>query len=178
MAVTFTTTILKDDNTNATGIVIPAEAMAALGPQKRPRVIVSLNGYTYRSTVAVFGTVFMLGLSQARREESGLRAGDPVEVILDLDREPPTLAVPADLRAALAAQAGASAAFDTLAFSRRKEWSGRSKRPKRRKPGRAGSPGSSPNWARPDRPRAEAQQAPRRAARGLLCPRQGSRGRR
>jgi hypothetical protein len=122
MAVTFTTTLLKADDLNATGISVPPEVIAALGPQKRPAVTVSLNGYTYRTTIAPFGDVFMLPVSQAHRAAAGLRPGETVEVTLALDVEPRTVEVPEDLRAALAAQAGASTAFDALAFSKRKEF--------------------------------------------------------
>lgn len=119
--VTFTTTIMKAQSKNATGISIPAEAIAALGPQKRPSVKVTLNDYAYRSTVAVYGDEFLLPLSAAHREAAGLEAGEQVKVTLELDQAPRTVEVPDDLRTALAAQAGVVAAFDALSFSQRKE---------------------------------------------------------
>ena len=121
MAVTFSTTILKAEGKNATGISIPAEVMAALGMQKKPKVTVSLNGYTYRSTVAAYGDTFLLPLSQAHRDAAGLQAGEQVTVTLELDTEPRTVDVPSDLQAALSEKAGATEAFDALAFSQRKE---------------------------------------------------------
>ncbi len=121
MGVTFTTTLLKDSEVNATGISVPADVIAALGTQKRPKVRVSLNGYTYRSTVAVFGDVFMLPVSQAHREAAGIAPGDRVEVTLEPDLEPRTVDVPADLMVALSEKAGALEAFEGLAFSKRKE---------------------------------------------------------
>ena len=122
MAETFTTTILQAEDVNATGIRIPSEVIAALGTHKRPRVVVSLNGYTYRSTVAPFGDVFMLPLSQEHRAASGLKPGDEVEVTIALDLEPRTVEVPEDLAAALSARPGATEAFEGLAYSRRKEF--------------------------------------------------------
>lgn len=122
MAVTFTTTLEKAEGLNATGIRIPAEVVAALGTQKRPKVKVTVNGYTYRNTVAVFGDVFMVGVSQAHREASGLQAGDQIEVTLELDTEPRTVEIPKDLVMALSEKSGATEAFDNLAFSRRKEF--------------------------------------------------------
>lgn len=121
MKVTFNTTLLKDQEKNATGISVPAEAIAALGAQKRPKVIVSLNGYTYRSTVAAYGDVFMLPLSQERRAAAGVEAGDHVEVTLELDVEPRTVHIPEDLALALSEKPGATAAFDALSYSIRKE---------------------------------------------------------
>ncbi len=121
MKTTFTTTILLDDKVNATGIRVPAEAIAALGGKKKPPVIVSINGFTYRSTVAAYGAGYMLPLSQERRAAAGVAPNDVVEVTLELDTEPRTVEVPDDLGAALAAKRGALAAFDALAYSTRKE---------------------------------------------------------
>jgi hypothetical protein len=121
MAVTFTTRIFQAEGKNATGIVIPAEAIAALGKSKKPGVKATFNGYTYRSTVGVYGDTFLLPFSAEHREASGLKAGDEVEVILELDTEPRTVEVPEDLVAALS-EAGVKEIFDTVAFSRRKEY--------------------------------------------------------
>ena len=63
MKATFTTTVMQEEGMNATGIPVPADAVAAMGAGKKPKVTVSLNGYTYRSTVAAYGDVFMLPLS-------------------------------------------------------------------------------------------------------------------
>ena len=122
MKATFITTVLKDEHVNATGLPVPAEAVAALGSHKRPRVKVTLLGYTYRSSIAAYGDVFMLPLSAEHREAAGVKAGDPVEVTIELDLEPRTVEVPADLAAALAEKPGAAAAFAALAFSLRKEY--------------------------------------------------------
>ena len=121
MKVTFIAQIQQAEGKNATGIRVPAEVVAELGKQKRPPVIVHLAGYSYSSTVAAYSDVFMLPLSQEHRVTAGLAAGDEVEVTLELDERPRTIAVPEDLTAALAAQPGATAAFDGLAFSARKE---------------------------------------------------------
>jgi hypothetical protein len=117
----FIATILQEQGMNATGISVPAEAVAALGAGKRPKVTVSLNGYTYRSTVAAYGDVFMLPLSAEHRTAAGVKAGDEVEVALELDTAPRTVEVPEDLAAALAAKPGAAAAFDALSYTMRKE---------------------------------------------------------
>jgi hypothetical protein len=122
MKATFTTTILKDDKVNATGLPVPAEAVAAMGKGKKPPVVVTLNGYSYRSTVAAYGDVFMLPLSAEHRQAAGVNAGDQVEVTIELDTAPRTVAVPDDLAVALAEKPGATAAFDKLAPSMRKEY--------------------------------------------------------
>lgn len=122
MAVTFTTTLFQAEGKNATGIEVPADVVAALGKGKKPPVTVRFNGYTYRSTIAAYGDVFLLPVSAEHRQAAGVQAGDELEVTLELDTEPRTVEVPADLAAALAQQPGAAAAFDALAYSRRKEF--------------------------------------------------------
>jgi hypothetical protein len=122
MAETFTTTIQKAEGLNATGIRVPPEVITALGSGKKPKVKITLNGYTYRSTVAAYqGDVFMLPLNQEHRAAAGVEAGDEVEVTLELDTEPRTVEVPDDLAAALAEKPGAREAFDALSYTMRKE---------------------------------------------------------
>jgi hypothetical protein len=105
---------------NNTGIEIPTDVVAALGVGKRPPVVVNVNGFEYRSTVAPMGGRFLLPFSAARRQESGIKGGDAIDVELTLDTAPRTVDVPADLRAALDASAPAAAAWGTLSNSNRK----------------------------------------------------------
>lgn len=121
MKATYTTTILKDDEKNATGIPVLAEVIAALGAGKRPPVVVHIGGHSYRSTVAAYGDVYMLPLSQAHRTAAGVEAGQSVEITLELDTQPRTVDVPDDLAAALAEPPGLREAFDALSYSARKE---------------------------------------------------------
>ncbi len=122
MKTTYTTTVWKDKHMNATALPVPAEAVAALGKGKRHPVKVSLNGFTYRTTIAVFGGEFMLPLSAENREAAGVKADDQVEITLELDTEPRTVVVPNDLAAALSGKQGAKPEFDALAYSVRKEY--------------------------------------------------------
>jgi len=122
MKTTFTTYVWKDKEMNATALPVPAEAVAALGKGKRHPVKVSLNGYTYRTTIAVFGGLFMLPLSAENREAAGVKAAHKVEITLELDTEPRTVIVPKDLAAALSKKRRAKAEFDTLSYSVRKEY--------------------------------------------------------
>ena len=116
----FMTAIMQAEGMNATGIVVPVEVVAKLGQGKKPKVVVSLKGYSYRSTVAVMGGKFMLPLAKEHRDKAGVKAGDKVEVSLEPDAAPREVAVPKDLAAALK-KAGAQATFEKLAFTHRKE---------------------------------------------------------
>lgn len=118
---TFVTTIIQAEGKNATGLPIPAEAVTALGSHKKPPVKVTLRGYTYQSTIAAYGEVFMLPLSAEHRQAAGVKAGEEVEVTLELDTTPRTVTIPADLAQALAEHPGLTAQFEALAYSIRKE---------------------------------------------------------
>ena len=111
----FRTTVAGSGGT--TGIVVPAEAIEELGAGGRPPVHVELDGYAYRSTVAVMGGQHMLSVSAAVRAATGLSAGDPVRVRLTVADTPREVDVPPDLAAALAADPQAGAFFATLSNS-------------------------------------------------------------
>ena len=105
----------------ATGILVPPEVVAALGASKRPAVRVTINGHSYRSTVAPRGGVFMLPLSAEHRLAAGIAAGDEVEVALELDTEPRTVTLPADFAEALDRDADARRFFDGLSYSHQRQ---------------------------------------------------------
>jgi antitoxin component of MazEF toxin-antitoxin module len=116
----FRTMILQSGRT-ATGIQVPDEVVQALGAGKRPAVKVTVNGYTYRSTVAVMGGASMISLSAEHRAAAGVAGGQEVEVDIDLDTGPREVSVPADLAAALDAEPAARRTFDGLSYSN-KSW--------------------------------------------------------
>jgi hypothetical protein len=101
----------------ATGFRVPADVVAALGHGKRPPVRVTINGYTYRNTVAVYGDEYLIGVSAEHRAKAGVEAGDVLDVDLELDDQPREVVVPADLAAALDADASAKRAFEALSYS-------------------------------------------------------------
>ncbi len=105
----------------ATGMQVPPEIVEALGAGKRPAVTVTLNGYTYRSTVAPMGGVFMLPVSAEVRAAAGVKAGDEVDVHVELDSAPREVAVPADFQAALDADPDAKSAFEQLSYSNKRQ---------------------------------------------------------
>lgn len=120
MVRSFITTIDLNGKT-ATGFRVPVDVAAALGPARRPRVRVTINGHTYRSTVAVYGGVSMLPLSAANRSAAGVKAGDTVEVTLEPDTEPRVVEIPDPLADALAGHPGALEAFRALSYSKQRE---------------------------------------------------------
>ena len=116
MAATFRATIHQNGKA-ATGIPVPPEVIDELGSGRRPAVRVTLNGYTYRSSVGSMGGVFMLPVSAEVRERAGVAAGDELDVHLEVDGEPRAVVLPDDFRAALDREPEARTFFDGLSYS-------------------------------------------------------------
>jgi hypothetical protein len=114
--VKFTTTVEAAGKT-ATGLEVPAEIVEKLGAGKRPKVAVTLNGHTYRTSIGVMGGRSLIPVSAEVRAASGVAAGELVEVEVIVDDAPREVAVPPDLTAALDAEPGAAAAFAALSYS-------------------------------------------------------------
>jgi hypothetical protein len=116
------TTTLDPAGKNAAGFRVPREVVEALGKGKRPPVIVTINGYSYRNTVAVYGDEFLIGVAQEHRGPAGVTPGDVIEVDLQLDTAPRVVEVPADLAAALDAAPEAKLAFEALSYSNKRRY--------------------------------------------------------
>jgi hypothetical protein len=119
--VRFRATVLLGGKT-ATGIEVPEPVVAALGSSKRPPVSVTINGYTYRSTVASMSGRFMIGVSADVREKAGVAAGDEIDVVIELDTKPREVEVPADFAKAMKRDPKAKKQFDGLSFSSKRRF--------------------------------------------------------
>jgi hypothetical protein len=104
-----------------TGIAVPPEVVDGLGGGKRPKVTVTINGKTYRSSVASMGGRFMVGVSAENRSLTGVSGGDVVDVDLELDSAPRVIEVPEDFAAALEVVPDAKAAFHRLSYSHQRQ---------------------------------------------------------
>jgi hypothetical protein len=128
----FRTTVTLGGKT-ATGLQVPDDVVTALGAGKRPPVVVTVGGHTFRTTVAPMGGASWIPLSAEHREAAGVRAGEEVDVVVEHDPAPREVTVPDDL--AMAMDDRVRAAFDGLAPSHRKEgvrWVAEARKPETR----------------------------------------------
>ncbi|MFB9833996.1 YdeI/OmpD-associated family protein [Actinoallomurus acaciae] len=117
----FRATVQLDGKT-ATGIDVPAEVMEALGGGRRPAVKVTMNGHTYSSTIGTMRGVAKIPLSAENRKAAEVKAGDEVDVEVELDDSPREVAVPDDLAQALHGDEEAERFFEGLSPSRKKAY--------------------------------------------------------
>jgi hypothetical protein len=108
---------LESHGGNTAGFVVPEEIVEGLGGGRRPKVTVTVNGHTWRSSIASMGGQMLLGVSLANREAAGVRAGEVLDVDGELETAPRTVDVHPVLAEALAADPEAKAAWDALSYS-------------------------------------------------------------
>lgn len=101
-------------------IPLDFDPKAVFGKVRAP-VRVTLNGHSYRSTIATMGGPPCVPLRKSNREAAGLEGGETIEVRLDLDEAPREVEPPADLVSALEASPPAWERWQSLSYSHRKE---------------------------------------------------------
>ena len=114
---TFTATIVRSEG--SCYIPLTFDPKAVFGKIRAP-VRVTLNGYTFRSTIAAMSGPPCIPLRKSNQEAAGLDGIDTIDVRLDLDTEPRVVKPPADLVEALKA----SSAWDRwqeLSFTHQRE---------------------------------------------------------
>jgi Bacteriocin-protection, YdeI or OmpD-Associated/Domain of unknown function (DUF1905) len=113
---------LELDGKTATGIAVPDEVIVGLGAGKRPRVTVTLRGYTFRTAVGSMNGVAKIPVSAEARAAAQVSAGQEVEVTVEVDTAPRVVEIPDDLAAALGEAPAARSFYDGLSPSRQKAY--------------------------------------------------------
>jgi regulator of protease activity HflC (stomatin/prohibitin superfamily) len=99
---------------------VPFDVKEEFG-KARPPVKVSVNGYSYRSTVSVYGGKYYLPVRRERREEASLKAGDIIRVTVALDTQVRTVKPPPELSAAFKKNNAAKERWERLSYTHKKE---------------------------------------------------------
>jgi hypothetical protein len=115
---TFKTTIVREGS--MCFIPLTFDPKEVFGRVRAP-VKVTLNGYTYRSTIAAMGGPPCIPLRRSHREAAGLEGHEVLEVRLDLDTQKREVKPPADLVRALKASAPAWDRWRALSYSHQRE---------------------------------------------------------
>jgi hypothetical protein len=126
MAIEFTSVLLQAEGMSATGIPVPDDVVEKLGGAKNAAVSVGVRKsgsgtewFRYPISIATRNGGYIMSFSSANRAASGLVAGDPLEITVELDALPRTVEIPDDLRVALLS-AGTLDTFLALSSSHQK----------------------------------------------------------
>jgi hypothetical protein len=103
------------------GLVVPEKIVASLGTEKRPPVIVTINGHQWPTRVAHLRGRYLIGLSNAHRSAAGVEIGDTVTVDITLDTSTREAVIPADLAKALRQNAGTKQVFEKKTVSQQRQ---------------------------------------------------------
>jgi hypothetical protein len=101
-------------------IPVPFDPAPLFGKVRAP-VKVTLNGYTYRSTIASMGDGPCIPLRKSNREAAGLEGGETLDVTLTLDTEKREVKPPPDFVKALKAAPPAWDRWRELSYSHQRE---------------------------------------------------------
>jgi hypothetical protein len=118
MRKTFKTTIVRDGS--MCFIPVTFDPKPVFGKVRAP-VKVTLNGYTYRSTIASMGDGPCLPLRRSNREAAGLQGTETLRVTLELDTDARKVTPPADFAKALRAAPPAWDRWRELSYSHQRE---------------------------------------------------------
>jgi Bacteriocin-protection, YdeI or OmpD-Associated/Domain of unknown function (DUF1905) len=114
---TFRTTIVREGA--MCFIPLPFDPKPVFGKVRAP-VKVTLNGYTYRSTIAAMGGPPCIPLRRSNREAAGLEGRETLEVRVAFDMEKREVKAPADFLRALKG-AGALERWRAFSYSHQRE---------------------------------------------------------
>ena len=102
-------------------IPVPFDPKPLFGKVRAP-VRVTLNGYTYRSTIAAMGGTVCIPLRRSNREAAGLKGGEILDVQIALDKQERRVTPPSDLVSALKAAPPAWDHWRELSFTHQREY--------------------------------------------------------
>lgn len=108
---------LESSGKNTAGFEVPESVVEELAGGGHPKVAVTINGFTFRTSIAKMGGRYLLGVSAERRKEANVEAGQVLDVEIALDTAPRQVEVPDDLAAAFTANPQAKQFWDTLSYS-------------------------------------------------------------
>ena len=98
---------------------LPFDTRDVWGKAKVP-VKVTINGYTWRSTVGTRGGIQYIVVNTAARAGAGVKAGDIVTIMLEPDAEKREIEIPTPLQKALGVRL--TRTLNSLSFSHKKEF--------------------------------------------------------
>jgi hypothetical protein len=111
----------KHEGMEATGITIPFDVEEVFGAKRCP-VKVWVNGVEHRSTIHRYGGIYMMAVPKRFRDAAGIKANETITVEMERDTEERIVEPPEDLAEALKKNKDASAVWEKLSYTHKKEY--------------------------------------------------------
>jgi len=103
-------------------VPVPRDVAAKLGLEGMPKIQAVIAGQPYRGSLMPMGDgTYCLGVLKSIQEAAGVRSGDSVDILLELDTTPRTVEPPPDLARALESDTKMAARWEKLSFTNKKE---------------------------------------------------------
>ena len=102
---------------------VPFDVHKVFGTHARVAVAGTINGFPFRNSLMPEGDgTHSMMVNKALQSGAGIKVGDMVTVVMDIDREKRVVKVPAELAAALSSNPEAKTMYETLSASHRQEF--------------------------------------------------------
>jgi len=111
----------KPPYTTWTFVIVPPQVAKTWGTGQKA-VRGTLSGHAFRGTASRGEGTMRVAIPRAFREQAGLRKGEPVDVVLELDAQPRRVRIPAELAAVFKDDPAAAELYDRLPPSHRRAW--------------------------------------------------------
>jgi hypothetical protein len=118
----FTTKLIGHESMDAAGIKPPFDVVEVFQRKGRVPVKGTINGFPFRSSLMNMGEGHMMAVNAQMRAGAKCKAGDMVEVVMELDEEKRRVEVPAYLKKIINGDAKAKEFWGKLSFTHQKEW--------------------------------------------------------
>jgi hypothetical protein len=118
----FTTKVIGHDSIDAAGIKPPFDVVEVFQRKGRVPVKGTINGFPFRSSLMNMGDGHCMAVNAQMRAGAKCKAGDRVEVVMELDEEKRVVEVPAYLKKIINGDAKAKEFWGTLSFTHQKEY--------------------------------------------------------
>ncbi len=100
----------------------PFDVVSVFGRKGRVPVKGTINGVPFRSSLMNMGQGHMMAVNSELRAAAKCKAGDTVEVIMELDEDKRSVLVPSYLKKIISGDSKASQFWSTLSFTHQKEY--------------------------------------------------------
>lgn len=118
----FKTILIGHGEMNAAALKPPFDVPKVFGRKGRVPVKGTINGFPFRSSLMNMGDGHMMAVNAEMRAGAKCKAGDSVDVVIELDEEERKVEVPPYLRKIISADAKTKEAWSKLSFTHQKEY--------------------------------------------------------